>query len=395
LVFCNISSPDYAFVKKAIAEFESSTGITVSLYKQLPYTSTLEAGKDYLDNLYAEMMSGNGPDVFISFTDFDYHLYKMMESGVFANFDDLIDSDDDFYMDRFEKTLMDTGVFYGNRYIMPLTYTVPVSFVSQERMREFNITRSDIKDYESLLDTSLAFQGQDKMLFTSTWSKGFAPFYGGWLQEVIDYENQTVNIDIKTIDRCMDVIRNEKVLHNKYGGADEGRYINVKEFENGLLNLVEIPNAQMMFLSSIVGNDVIEVLPLPNYFGNSTAAVHHYSMISSSSVNINNAWEFVKILLGETCQCEESLETIGIGVAGEYIDANLDRIAAKYGAGNRVEVAQLKSLYKTYDNTLILGIHSGMIAGEYLADYVWSDTPPDLSELKETLAHEVTFWFSE
>ena len=156
-----------------------------------------------------------------------------------------------------------------------------------------------------------------------------------------------------------------------------------------------MPNEQMRYLSTIRNNDVIEMIPLPNIKGNSTAAVQYYSMISSSSVNMDNAWDFVKILLSETCQCNSSLDITGIGVSTDYIDVNLERIAKKNINVEQTYMDEIKQIYKKYDSAFICGLSSGRKVMESFSDYMRAETPPNISELKDNLVHEMTFWFTE
>ena len=235
-VYYNSTVPDSGFVKEAIMLFEETTGIEIKLYEQIPTSATPEQRKDYYHKLNAAIMAGNGPDVYIAFTDFDQDIYKMMEADVFVDFNLLIETDTSFDIERFNTIIMDTGVYFGKRFLIPLSYTVPISFATESKMKEFGVKRSEIESYEGILDTAIRLQKQDLMLFTATWSRSFAPFYGGWLQEVIDFENHKVNIDAKTLDKSLDVIRNEYTLHNKYGGATGYDYLSYISFENGLLN---------------------------------------------------------------------------------------------------------------------------------------------------------------
>ena len=386
-----------AQVKKAIAQFEQDSGIKVNIYEQLSPTFTTEEFEDYYKKLSAVIMSGEGPDVFISNLDLSDDIYKMMDAGAFLDFNDLIQSDDSFSIDLYEKKVMDAGIYAGNRYIMPLNYTVPVAVTTSGKLKEFDVKKEDLLSYERLIDTALVLHDSDKALFTYMWSYSFSINYLGWLHEMIDYENKTVHLDAVTVDKCTNLIKNERAMRNKYGGIYEYDHNLAIEYDKGLISLNEVTSTTIMYLSGARNDDTVEMFPMPNYKGQRTASINQFSMISASSKNIDNAWSFVKTLLSDDCQSLTSQYSLGIGVKSSLIDKNIDQAIQMHSNKGSIPeryIIELKKIYKEYDNAVLTSLGSSRVF-RYWSDYIFSDNPIDISELKETVKKEMEFWFNE
>jgi len=133
--------------------FTERYGIEVELYPSPYYYELLESGDvmsmiyDYRTKLTTEIMAGRGPDVYIDTTALAAtifnDLHKKMDNGLFCDLNDFITNDNDFKLDDYEKTILDTGIYKGKRYLMPLSYKVPLYLTTEEKLERFGFTTDD------------------------------------------------------------------------------------------------------------------------------------------------------------------------------------------------------------------------------------------------------------
>ena len=81
----------------------------------------------YLQRVSTELMAGTGPDII--FTHFFDDIHKTMESGLFMNLSPLWHRDADFTArDYLNPAIMDAGVYRGRRYVIPISFQLPLLF---------------------------------------------------------------------------------------------------------------------------------------------------------------------------------------------------------------------------------------------------------------------------
>ena len=405
-ILCTGNESFGEFLNSAVYEYEKHSGIDVTLWEQIsPYAtnpSTEDDYKAYEERLKAAIMAGDGPDIFVfNGLEVREELYKMMDAGAFYDLNIFIKADSDFHMDNYEKIVMDAGIYADKRYLIPITYSVPHFIVSEEKLERFGVSIDDIGSYENLLDTALTLLSANKSFFTNINQIRATSRSVGWAGEVIDYENKKQNLDIDTFDRYMRFYKGEVDIRGKIGeGIYSTSYQELLEYEDGLLFSSETLRSTLRVLYQGTDYDGIMILPIPNYRGNATACVTHYAMISSSSVNRDNAWAFIKLLLGEDFQ--KNISTFdtslgnGVGVYSRLIDYNVDNYLKTNNMFESIPqkyIDRIKNLYKNYDNAVVYGINGGMILQErYKNEYLASI---DIGMIKEDLNQYYSIWLDE
>jgi len=413
-VFCTEGEFFGQYFNSAITEYEKQSGISVTVWDQmLPQSvkrSSWEEQEEYRLGLRTAIMAGDSPDVFIlKGYEFRKELYKMIEAGVFLDFDTLIKKDRNFTLTNYEEIIMDTGYYSGKRYILPLMYVVPHIVVSEEKMSRFGVNVNDVTSYESFLDTALRLHKDNKTMFTRGALIFGAQEYAGWSQEAVDYENKSLNLETDTYDKLIRFYKEELYLGSKIKADYTSDYNELMNNENGLFYF----NEELMGLTKVLSssrdtNDTIIILPLPSNYGCSTACVTYFAMISSSSKNIDNAWEFVKVLLGEEFQKEVHYYLNQVGVYSPMIDYNIERFTEINSLSGPIPdkyIERMKESYKNYDNATIYGFKGDIMFENIYIDYFYpgelsnnySDCYSDseLATLKEELKQYYSIWFSE
>jgi len=297
--------------------------------------------------------------------------------------------------------------------MLPITYKVPLMEVSEEKLERFGVSIDDITSYESFIDTTLRLHTKDRSIFINSYSAVMAGRSNGWLQEIVDYENNTLDLDVGSFERYMHFYReNYQFMINRVDELSTIDFVEAMAYEQGLLLYSDSYKGTVRMMYKGRDEDNILIFPLPNNNGSSTACVTTYAMISSSSKNMKNAWEFVKILMGEGFQKQISMFDYsfcdGVGVTSSLIDYNIDHYL-EMNRDNEVDmnriidlipnkyIDRMKYLYKNYDNVVISGL-SGIEwefynGNEYLNDYIANTG--DIDDLKKGLEQYYKIWFSE
>ena len=123
---------------------QTHEGLTIEL-EILPIEETEREVR--LKQLHTQIMSGNGPDVYllptgntvtlkhgnglsqdlsIQVQPLLYDVIQAMRSGIFADISAYYDADDALEKDSLNSTIMDAGLFDGARFVLPLRYNLPV-----------------------------------------------------------------------------------------------------------------------------------------------------------------------------------------------------------------------------------------------------------------------------
>ena len=105
--------------------------------------------EQYQSRLSTELMAGTGPDII--FTQYFNDIYKTIDSGLFLNLNEIIEQDDDFNLDDYYAPVMDAGIYKGGRYVIPLSFNVPIMLSEQGMLDKIGFDLSKNTDFISFL----------------------------------------------------------------------------------------------------------------------------------------------------------------------------------------------------------------------------------------------------
>lgn len=391
-----------SLVPQAIEIFELETGMKVSIYKEEIFSKYGES-RDYIyeiQKLHTEIMAGKGPDVIITGDALSaITLYKQMDAGVYVDFNELIKKDRSFALDDYEQRILDAGIYKGKRYIMPLSYNIPLMIASPEKMNKYGLISDDFCEYEGLLDAALHLHSQGVSMVDDISGSLFLCSSGILLQEMIDIEKQKVDISTPNIDKAIQVMLNEIdfLLADTFPLDVQLMYEHKDHtaFEKGLFFIQQNTLAQMRYLASVHGDDYINIMPVACAAGEIPAIVTQNAMITSSSKNQDLAWKFVKILLGADCQ--DNLFQYA-AVRSSSLGMNLINASALCNSSPDNFIEQLKWFYQNYDYAYLDGTNSGRLAFEVLELFSYLERDIDvynISEQKEKAQNKLMILLEE
>ena len=357
-----------------------------------------ESSVMFFEKLYAEMLAGKGPDIFLSgpFDGF-WDLPKKMDAGAFYDLNEFIENDGDFDITEYEEILMNEGLHKGKRYIFPLSYAVYSLLISKEKYEALGLLAEDFSTYERFLSTweDMQRNGNLKMMAQRGWGSSFIEAQG-WLGECVDYESGTVDFDLPSFRRVVELLQREHRLENRIGPLEE--------FETYPESLFHMPTFFTLMFTPLYSMDTKDMLllPVPNANGNNTAQIMEYCMMSSSTENPDAAWLFLKTFLSDECQRELMQRQFHnyVTTKSALIDEDIEtKIAIK--PIHRPElmydddvIAMIKEIYLGYDNAVI-NYERGRDLYTKMSDYIESNEDQDFDSFKAELENYYRIYLTE
>ena len=284
---------------------------------------TFDSPTQLNNKLSAELMAGKGPDLVLYDSDYNgvSNLEKMMAQNMFVNFDDLIVRDSSATAPNWEdyyETILDSGIYGGKRYFMPISYMPDILITTSELCEKYHIPTDSLLTYQTAEDIFSHYLAAGEAVGT------ISMFY---------YINEEI---LSLIDQNIDFFSRESRLDDQFFRtnldsltamilpADRSNYANPYD------PLAAIAKERVLFASlyQITGsqptglayayNELSTKGKTPIIFSNfsdgssiGTAFFDKGFLISSASANKEGAYEFVKYMLRQDTQ--ENLE-IGLPV---------------------------------------------------------------------------------
>lgn len=186
-----------------------------------------DAREAAIDRIRTEIMSGSGPDVFIVRSDVGGNLRellfpiaeKALENGFFLPLDDYIEKAQFMEWDKHTKAIMDAGRNEYGQQIIPLMYTIPLTFYREE----------DIPEVKTGVETTWQDMIEDKsgiLSTAATWNhRKFEAFHFAHadnhyieyiLGDFADYESDKLLFSEEgLLERTTEVLEMEKAYEEK------------------------------------------------------------------------------------------------------------------------------------------------------------------------------------
>lgn len=291
--------------------------------------------------LNAEMMAGNGPDLI--FYDLSYNgvsnIEKMISQEMFADFNDLISNDESeskINFEDFNKPVMDSGVYNGKRYFMPISYMPDIMITTNELCAEYSVDVSEPLTYKKAGDMLSEFLNKNKQ------SQNTSVFY--WINNEfyslinsnIDIIEKTNTLDSTSFLSDLNVLDNMN-LQNK--STESSEYSDPLDYiVQGKVMFVSLnqvtgsePNGigHIYYYIKSENQKPVLISSLSNKGNNYSAFFDKGLLINKNSAKKDEAYKFVKYMLSEKVQ--ENTE-IGLPVnkkaQSKLIDA-MSKLSAK------------------------------------------------------------------
>ena len=252
------------------------------------------------NQMLTEIMAGDGPDLIFfantstgSNTDWE----KLVRRGAFADMEPYFEADS-FDWSGYNQGVMDGGVYDGQRLIIPLQYKIPMLYTSQTALEETGFSVENCGTFDGFLDEvekMMADPTQTRDVFrTKTAIYDFAQYAG---LPYVDYDRQKADLSFPELERGITIYNNLPAAYldsdAMAGSADirdgAALWISPTAFLDGFLLGPGIINTF----------DDAVMMPIRDVDGGIQAGITFAVAVRNSSPNLQNAYEFVKLLLSE------------------------------------------------------------------------------------------------
>ncbi len=252
-------------------------------------------------NLTLDMLSGNGPDILVGFSDFS----QFNNENSLIDLKTYLDSDPSLKTDDYYQNIFSAFELDGKLFTMPITYTLEGMVVNGKfQGTKEKLTYSDLDKIASSLPSDIQLLDSHdyndlltKLLYVSS-------------DRFVNNVDKTVNFDSDEFREMLETVK-------KYGKtSQDGQSSNLPLGESGFMNgevlfgmgMIASSNVLLRgltdftYLGSVNSGDYI-YSGYPTKDGMGMTAVGDITMsITTSAANPNQAWEFIRFFLNEDIQ---------------------------------------------------------------------------------------------
>ncbi len=300
-------------MRLAVDKFKNAYPDIPVIFTEREETINQDEIYEYNQQLAAQLMSGEGADVFFlqSYWDID----KMLAAGAFADLTEIYESSDVFHDGDFRTGIMDTGIVDGERVFLPMDCIIPLLVTTKKALQETGFDVEKCTDFDSFMEESGKFmlgENYDRRLFRMDITARDCIYWAGY--PVV--EDREIVWDIEETRKYFEWY---KVFYERESGI--GPYM-----FGDLTGAAEVRDGKCLFEQSVMREDIdamralhtvgdIEVLPIYNKDGGITARRSRTVAVRANSENLGNVKKFLEILFdGDTMRAFGSHNDKGVSV---------------------------------------------------------------------------------
>jgi len=257
--------------------------------------------------LTTDILTGEGPDIILFKPNTFNSLHKIMDNGIFASLDELIETDNKFNLSDYYDRVMDCGIYKGKRYFIPIDFYLPVLFTTDRTLKKNGIDIDESNwTWKELAGITMEFmernEGKDKFMFVNLY-----PDLTNVGISLVDYINKKSNFNTpEFINYIVNAINADK------GTIPAEKYKSLKidnlwyEVLNGtcvMLGSNDMGNLRNVCFANSWTNhymdENIRILPLPtvNGDGKSYASPNQCVAINEKCKYKEDAFNMIKLFL--------------------------------------------------------------------------------------------------
>ncbi len=292
-----LNNGDRTDIVAAINDFNSVSKVKV----EIKNFSTGQA-EEYCNILATELMSGIGPDIVLIEAGEFKSVYKAISTNVFYDINEQIKNDTSFKLDDYNKKVLNSGVFSGKRYLMPIGYNLNVFSEDKENKKDKDIS-FDASDwtwnYLGEICSDYIKKNKNNYVFFSGAERLFTDMLMNDIDIFVDNKNKTCNFKSAMFIELLNTYKNQ--IYQSFIPEDE--VLSDPKFFERIVFIDESMATRTKWYSSEVNYKKNYYL-MPTINGEKSVYINPcYSIgIASKCENKNEAYEFIKLMLSEKIQ---------------------------------------------------------------------------------------------
>ena len=329
-VFCIGDGRSTKLIQAALAIYEKKyPEVEVELIwplKEYSYSDNVPEEEIY-KQLAVQIMAGEGPDIFVA-DDYYLDVEKLARQGLLADMEPFFEADN-FDWEPYNRAVMDSGVWSGRRFVIPVSYDFHVLFTTRSALEETGFDVGACGDFQGFLEETARLMddpNQTRRLFSEPYIPDMPASFGLIEQSgltIVNYDEQTVDLSSPVLRSALEWYKAVWETHpqtsnsSNLGGAAAVR--------DGAALWTASSGGTYYDFYSIAGAlrtiDEVVMMPIRDIDGGIQAKINGPLAVSANSENLQNAYDFLKILLGKGVQFQVK-SMIGFSVldpANEYI----------------------------------------------------------------------------
>lgn len=250
--------------------------------------------------MLSQILVGDGPDLFL-LDPSQMDIEKLVRQGLLADLQPFFAADD-FDWSVCQKNILDGGIWDEKRLIVPLYYNLPVLYTTKEALAEsgFSLEACDhfmgfVRETSRVMSAS---GGTRCVIRTPALLSRFASISG---INYIDYSSKTADLSSAELRETIEWYKQMVALYGNTVQLD------------GINGAADVRDGSALWLYPYhqphTGNFIAygalktigspQLLPIRNLHGGINAEVTMSVAVRSNSANLQNAYQFIKILLSE------------------------------------------------------------------------------------------------
>ena len=263
---------------------------------------TFSSYEEFYKTTGVELMAGGGPDIVLFQPRYFNSVNKVLESGALCPMDEYIEKYDVLNFSDYNRGLLDSGIYNGKRYYIPLLYYYSPMLSRKSWLDENNIVIKDGEwSWQKFIDYSKEFmkknKGKDKYFVTNGF--GIYKMLENCDIELIDYKNKKSNFDSSEFRNllilCKELLPATNPKEYKYDETVK----NGRSLFFGALMMGNPASARVNYLEvADYDKEEMVAVPTPSYsgkFGNYTLGTDCIG-VNTKCRNKEAAFNFVKII---------------------------------------------------------------------------------------------------
>ena len=285
----------------------SAVGIFRRIYPEVEVDIRAYDEDEYRALLRTEIPAGKGPDFVFGYTNDFPDVYKTMKTGLFEDLNPYLENDAAFDFSEYNQAVLDGGLLYGRRYILPLRYSLSLYLTTEENLRDNRIDAAELETFEGFIDACTRYHAQNPdnhllqygaLMGGSTYLRQFCDDFAFRL---IDYQTDRVVLDKEAFRRGLELCG----LWYSRGQSD------VRDMSVGA-----VLYRRCLFLDgmstdySVISNaytlrtygETPVFAAIPDEDDGVTAHIDYFGAIPKAAENKLNAYRLLKILLSREIQ---------------------------------------------------------------------------------------------
>ena len=262
--------------------------------------------EELYEQMAVQVMAGEGPDIFVV-DDFLMDVEKLVRQGVFADMEPFFKADG-FDWEPYNQAVMDGGVWNGKRFLIPLTYSFPLLFTTRSALEETGFDIEACGDFQGFLEETTRYMEDG----TRTRQLFRRPLY---VTDVVQYSGLPIaDYDARTVDLSSPLFKTgiqwyamvmEKCPHDYYDAYGDSFLHGAASVRDGNV-LWTVSHAPLQgFYSEFAALKTIDeavMMPIRDLEGGIRARIEDSLGVRGNSENLQNAYNYIKILLGLSTQ---------------------------------------------------------------------------------------------